>query len=97
MNDQDENVPRQTAENIRAQIKTAQLVRRLQDYALGKSEMEAAQVKVAELLLKKSLPDLPGGRSSAAKNGGAAVALTKIPRLTAEEAILLRNKLHDSC
>lgn len=89
------DAPRRSAEELRQRIDTAALLERLQGYALGKTEMEAAQVKVAELLLKKSLPDLPGARS-AANPAAEPVTLAKVPKLTAEEAKLLRDKLHET-
>jgi hypothetical protein len=52
-------------DDTRARIQTTQLVNRLQDNALGKlkNEMTPGQVRSAEILLKKKLPDL-----SAAEN-----------------------------
>lgn len=57
--------PRQQ-EQTRAAIKTTQLVKRLQVYALGeldpdgdpKAEIDAGRLKAIEILLRKSLPDL---------------------------------------
>ncbi len=46
------------SEHVRLKIKTAQLVNRLQDHAEGKVEMTSSQLKAAEVLLKKTLPDL---------------------------------------
>ena len=34
------------------------LVKRLSDHVVGKTDMSATQLKAAEILLKKSLPDL---------------------------------------
>ena len=52
----------------REKIQISQLVNRLMDNALGKVEMTSQQVRSAEILLRKSLPDLssiehagPGG------------------------------------
>ncbi len=42
----------------RSKIQTSQLINRLNDYAFGKCEMTRGQVKAAEILLKKALPDL---------------------------------------
>lgn len=42
----------------RQNIQTSQLVNRLSDHAKGKNEMSPTQVKAAEILLRKSLPDL---------------------------------------
>ena len=45
-------------DEIRAKIQTSQLVNRLQDHADGKNEMSPTQVRAAEILLKKAMPDL---------------------------------------
>jgi len=45
-------------EKWRAKIKASMLLNRLRDHALGKVEMTPTQVRAAEILLKKSLPDL---------------------------------------
>lgn len=65
--------PRQQ-EQTRAAIKTTQLIKRLQVYALGelddddkpKAEIDAGRLKAIEILLRKSLPDL----SSVTLEGG---------------------------
>lgn len=56
-------------DDVRAKIQASQLVNRLTNHVLGKAEMSATQVRAAEVLLKKSLPDLstvehsgPGGK-----------------------------------
>lgn len=57
--------PRQQ-EQTRSAIKTTQLIKRLQVYALGeldaddkpKAEIDAGRLKAIEILLRKSLPDL---------------------------------------
>ena len=41
----------------RKKIQTSALINRLQGYAKGELEMESAQVKAAEILLRKVLPD----------------------------------------
>ncbi len=46
------------SEHVRLKIKTAALVNLLQDHAEGKKNMEPSQIKAAEILLKKTLPDL---------------------------------------
>lgn len=55
-------------ERTRAKIKTSQLINRLMAHANGVVEMTPTQVRAAEILLKKTLPDLsntelsgPGG------------------------------------
>ena len=45
-------------EETRAKIQTSQLINRLQKLANGEVEMTQTQLKAAEILLKKSLPDL---------------------------------------
>lgn len=45
-------------DDIRQKIQATQLVNRLTNHAFGKVEMSATQLKAAEILLKKSLPDL---------------------------------------
>ncbi len=44
-------------EQWRRKIQASALINRLQGYAKGEHEMEAAQVKAAEILLRKVLPD----------------------------------------
>jgi len=46
-------------DQTRAAIQTTQLVKRLQDYALGEiAEIETGRLKAIEILLRKTLPDL---------------------------------------
>ena len=45
-------------EATRKRVQTTQLVNRLQDHALGKCEMSPTQVTAANILLKKTTPDL---------------------------------------
>lgn len=47
-------------EQTRAAIQTTQLVKRLQDFALGEDgvEIDTGRLKAIEVLLRKSLPDL---------------------------------------
>ena len=42
----------------RAKISTSQLVNRLMKHAKGEVKMEQTQVRAAEILLRKTLPDL---------------------------------------
>ena len=42
----------------RKRIQTSQLINRLHNHALGKNKMITTQVRAAEVLLKKVLPDL---------------------------------------
>jgi hypothetical protein len=47
-------------EQTRAAIQTTQLVKRLQDFALGQEgvEIDTGRLKAIEVLLRKALPDL---------------------------------------
>lgn len=45
-------------ENTRLKIQTSQLINRLMDHVVGKVELSSTQVQAAQILLKKSLPDL---------------------------------------
>ena len=42
----------------RERIQTSMLVNRLNDHVVGKVEMSATQLRAAEILLKKTAPDL---------------------------------------
>lgn len=44
--------------DVRAKIKTSQLVNRLEDHALGTLDLSASQIKAIEVLIRKTLPDL---------------------------------------
>lgn len=43
---------------VRRRIRATQLMRRLRKHALGKCEMSATQLKAAEILLRKVVPDV---------------------------------------
>ena len=45
-------------DETRAKIQTSQLINRLSDHVLGKLELSPTQVRAAEILLKKTIPDL---------------------------------------
>lgn len=45
-------------ERTRAKIKTSQLLNRLYKHAIGEEDMTSSQIKAAEILLKKTIPDL---------------------------------------
>jgi hypothetical protein len=47
-----------TPQKVRDRIRVSMLVKRLTDHVVGKNEMSQTQLKAAEILLKKSLPDL---------------------------------------
>ena len=46
------------AEAVRENISTSKITQRLENYVLGKEKMTAAQIKAAEILLGKTLPNL---------------------------------------
>lgn len=46
------------SEEIRTKIQSTQLVNALSNHVFGKNEMSSTQIKAAEILLRKSLPDL---------------------------------------
>ncbi len=45
-------------EDVRKKIQASQLINRLTDHVLNGLEMSVSQIKAAEVLLRKSLPDL---------------------------------------
>lgn len=70
-------------QQARAAVDTVRLVKRLQQYALGEAdedgnpvELDASRLKVIEMLLKKTLPDL------------ASVSLADAPAKTFENAVV---------
>ena len=46
------------SENTRTRIQTTMIVKRLEDHIPGKIEMTSSQVSAANILIKKTLPDL---------------------------------------
>lgn len=61
-------------DDVRAKIKTSQLVNRLEDHALGNVELSATQIKAIEVLIRKTLPDLQAIALGAGDDSAAAVA-----------------------
>ena len=49
--------PRQD-ERCRSAIQTTKILQRVNKHAMGKIEMTATQIKAAEILLRKTMPDL---------------------------------------
>lgn len=45
-------------EETRKRVQTSQLLNRLHDHVFGKNDMQPTQIKAAEILLRKALPDL---------------------------------------
>ena len=58
------------SQQVRDGIKVDKLLERLERHALGEDDMSATELRAAEILLKKSLPDLqtlaPGARDEEA-------------------------------
>jgi hypothetical protein len=74
-----------TPEKVRQRIRASMLVRRLKNHVLGKVDMSPTQLKAAEILLKKALPDL----SAVEHSGSIDQPMTRdaiIERLTAIHA-----------
>lgn len=46
------------SDEVRAKIQASQLINRLSNHALGETEMSVTQIRAAEILLRKSVPDL---------------------------------------
>jgi len=57
------------ADQTRDAIKTSMLINRLTDHALGEVEMTATQVRSAEILLNKTLPNLKSSDDSLSVDG----------------------------
>lgn len=55
-------------DDVRAKIKTSQLINRLSDHALKDRKLETSQVRAIEVLLKKTLPDLSAMQHSGDKD-----------------------------
>lgn len=66
-------------DEVRAKIQASQLINRLQDHVDGTVEMSATQLRAAEILLKKSLPDLTATELSGPD--GEAVQIERIVRV----------------
>lgn len=76
-------------EEVKAKIRASQLVNALQKHVLGgKSKLTASQVKAAEILLRKCVPDL-----SATTIGGDADNPLVVEHADAVEALLSRPSL----
>jgi len=73
-------------ESVREKIKVSQLINRLANHALGKNKMTNTQVRAAEILLNKSLPNLQSSELTG-PNGGPVQTESKIDfsKATAEQ------------
>lgn len=65
--------------DVRAKIKTSQLINRLEDHALGKLELTATQIKAIEVLIRKTLPDLSAITLGGEGEGGALQVIIQKP------------------
>ena len=79
------------SENTRKRIQTTMIVKRLQDHILGEVEMNATQIRAAEILIRKTLPDL------SQMTVDAEVETRELKPLTEEEVKALDSKLEDEC
>jgi len=64
-----------TPDIVRERIRVSMLRHRLENHVLGKCELSPTQVRAAEVLLKKCLPDL----TAVALSGSVSRAATDIP------------------
>lgn len=66
-------------DKTRKKIQASQLINRLTNHALGKLEkpMEASQVRAAEILLKKTIPDLSNVEMTGEGGGPLTVEIVK--------------------
>ncbi|MCH9837302.1 hypothetical protein K0U83_16670 [bacterium] len=62
----------------REKIQATQLVNRLQGHVNGKYEMSTTQIRAAEILLRKSLPDLQAVEMTGADGKDLAMPVLKI-------------------
>ncbi len=65
-------VGKQHADKTRQKIQVTQIVHRLNKVALGEIESDATQLRAAEILLKKALPDLQAIQLGGDMDGGEA-------------------------
>lgn len=65
-------------QRTREKIQTSQLINRLMAHANGECDMAATQVRAAEILLKKVLPDLSSAELSGPEGGPVNVAMVEI-------------------
>ncbi len=75
----------------RERIQTSMLLNRLQNHVAGKLKLTATQIKAAEILLRKSVPDL----SSTTIGGDPDNPLAVIDAVDAVAALLQRPALRD--
>ena len=71
-------------DKTRAKIQATQLIKRLTSHALGQLEkpMETSQVRAAEILLKKTIPDLSNVEMTGEGGGPLTVQVVKFDNST---------------
>jgi len=67
----------------REKIRASMLINRLQNHVIGRIEMSSTQLRAAEVLLKKTLPDLSAAELTGAA-GGPIETVSKIERVIVE-------------
>lgn len=75
----------QHTQEIREKIRASQLINRLQGHVDGEVELSATQVRAAEILLRKSVPDLSSTELSGPNGAPIAIEGSERPRLSREE------------
>lgn len=73
------------SDEVRSKIQASQLVNRLQNHANGKLDLSATQIRAAEILLKKSIPDLTATELSGPGGLPIEIEASERPKLTREE------------
>lgn len=74
--------------DVRARIQTSMLLRRLNKHVLGELELSPTQVRSAEILLRKSLPDLSSIEHVGADGSPLAIEIVRWAPLPAAEPVL---------
>jgi hypothetical protein len=64
------------SDEVRAKIQASQLINRLNDHVHGKVTLSSTQVRAAEILLRKSVPDLSRVEMSGPDGGGIPTMVT---------------------
>ena len=64
------------SDEIRTKIQASQLINRLQGHVMGTVKMSPTQVKAAQILLSKSVPDLSRVEMSGPEGGGIPTVVT---------------------
>lgn len=67
-------------EETRAKIDTTTIVNKLMGHVKGSNKMESTQIRAAEILLKKTLPDLQAIEHTGEDGGDIKISVTKTVR-----------------